>query len=224
MARPNIISSRERAIIERSPPDNNHIRPHEWLGAESKESYDKLISRGKNFDLYVSKIAAEKMVNHSLRFGRMTKEAMGFMLGDVCEHDGHRFTIVRDIVTGALLSSADRVRFDSKSYSELFSELDSSGFDYVIVGWYHSHPGYGCFMSQIDENTQAASFRESYHSAIVIDPIKKEIQAFRLKGKSCVHVDFTVFWHDLESPYDSKKIRRVRVVRKKNDDGGSRPR
>jgi len=155
------------------------------------------------------------MVNHAKRFGRVRKEAMGFMLGDVCESERRRFVVVRDIVTGALLSSADRVRFDDKSYHELFSELDSSGFDYVIVGWYHSHPGYGCFMSPIDMNTQTTSFAESYHSAIVIDPILKEIAAFKLKGRRCVHTDFTVFWHDLESPYGAPKIKKVRVVRKK---------
>jgi proteasome lid subunit RPN8/RPN11 len=224
MARPTIISSQERPIIERVPPDLEHVRPHEWLGAETRASYDRRLAKKGIFDLYISKVASEKMINHARRFGRIRKEAMGFMLGDVCEHVGHRFVLVRDIVTGALLSSADRVRFDSDSYSELFSELDSSGFDYVIVGWYHSHPGYGCFMSQIDVNTQSASFRESYHSAVVIDPILKEVQAFRLRGKKCAHVDFAVYWHDLESPYDPRKIKKVRVVKKGSEQGGVTPR
>lgn len=214
MNKPKILSSQARPVIERDPPDPEHTRSHDWLSSELRSSYEQRLAKKGFFDLYVSKTAAEKMVNHSKRFGRIHKEAMGFLLGDVCESEKRRFTIVRDIVTGALLSSADRVRFDNKSYSELFSELDSSGFDYVIVGWYHSHPGYGCFMSQIDVNTQMTSFHESYHSAIVIDPLLKEIQAFKLKGKRCAHVDFAVFWHDLESPYDAPKIRKVRVVRK----------
>jgi proteasome lid subunit RPN8/RPN11 len=224
MARPVILSSQERPVIERAPPDQEHVKPHEWLSAEMLSSYHKRLSKRPCFDLYVSKIAAEKMVNHANRYGRIRKEAMGFMLGDVCEHEKHRYVIVRDIVTGALLSSADRVRFDNDSYSELFSELDSSGFDYVIVGWYHSHPGYGCFMSQIDLNTQMASFRENYHSAIVIDPLLKEIQAFRLKGKRCTYVDFAIYWHDLESPYSTVKIKKVRVVKKDINQGGVTPR
>ncbi|MDD1770396.1 MAG: Mov34/MPN/PAD-1 family protein [Methanomassiliicoccales archaeon] len=214
-ARPTIVSSRERPRIERDPPDDEHIMPHDWLSEESKSSYSRVLSKKGTFDLYISKVSAEKMVNHAKRYGRLGKEAMGFMLGDVCEHGRHRFAIVRDIVTGALLSSSDRVRFDSDSYSELFSELDSSGFDYVIVGWYHSHPGYGCFMSQTDLKTQLASFRESYHTAVVIDPLLKEIQAFRLRGKGYAHVDFAVYWHDLESPYDPRRVKRVRVVKKK---------
>lgn len=216
MARPVILSSQQRPVIERAPPDIDHIKPHEWLSGEMRSSYDTHLAKSGLLDLYISKTAAEKMINHSKRYGRIHREAMGFMLGDVCRQDRYRFVIVRDIVTGALLSSADRVRFDNDSYSELFSELDSSGFDYVIVGWYHSHPGYGCFMSQIDLNTQVTSFHESYHSAVVVDPINKEIQAFKLKGKRCTNVDFAVFWHDLESPYSSVKIKKVRVVKKSN--------
>ena len=55
-----------------------------------------------------------------------------------------------------------------------------------MVGWYHSHPGYGCWLSGIDVNTQMLNqeYTEPF-LAIVIDPIrtqaagKVEIGAFR---------------------------------------------
>ena len=54
------------------------------------------------------------------------------------------------------------------------------------VGWYHSHPGYGCWLSGIDVNTQATQqmFSDPF-LAVVIDPDrtisagKVEIGAFR---------------------------------------------
>jgi COP9 signalosome complex subunit 5 len=54
------------------------------------------------------------------------------------------------------------------------------------VGWYHSHPGYGCWLSGIDVNTQATqqTFSDPF-LAVVIDPDrtisagKVEIGAFR---------------------------------------------
>jgi COP9 signalosome complex subunit 5 len=54
------------------------------------------------------------------------------------------------------------------------------------VGWYHSHPGYGCWLSGIDVNTQKTQqqFQDPF-CAIVIDPDrtvsagKVEIGAFR---------------------------------------------
>jgi COP9 signalosome complex subunit 5 len=54
------------------------------------------------------------------------------------------------------------------------------------VGWYHSHPGYGCWMSGIDCSTQMLNqqYQEPW-LAVIIDPIrtcaagKVEIGAFR---------------------------------------------
>ena len=56
----------------------------------------------------------------------------------------------------------------------------------MVVGWYHSHPGFGCWLSGVDVNTQQ-SFEQLTKRAvsIVIDPIqsvkgKVVIDAFRL--------------------------------------------
>ena len=55
-----------------------------------------------------------------------------------------------------------------------------------MVGWYHSHPGYGCWLSGIDVGTQMT--QQQYQDpflAIVVDPHrtiaagKVEIGAFR---------------------------------------------
>ena len=55
-----------------------------------------------------------------------------------------------------------------------------------VVGWYHSHPGFGCWLSGVDINTQQ-SFEQLNKRAValVIDPIqsvkgKVVIDAFRL--------------------------------------------
>ncbi|KAI3417251.1 hypothetical protein GPALN_014382 [Globodera pallida] len=42
-----------------------------------------------------------------------------------------------------------------------------------VIGWYHSHPGYGCWLSGIDVNTQFINqqYQEPF-VAIVIDPIR----------------------------------------------------
>lgn len=56
----------------------------------------------------------------------------------------------------------------------------------TVIGWYHSHPGYGCWLSGIDVNTQIMqqNFLDPF-LAVVIDPDrtisagKVEIGAFR---------------------------------------------
>ena len=54
------------------------------------------------------------------------------------------------------------------------------------IGWYHSHPGFGCWLSGVDINTQQSFEALSDRAvAVVVDPIqsvkgKVVIDAFRL--------------------------------------------
>lgn len=65
----------------------------------------------------------------------------------------------------------------------------------MVVGWYHSHPGFGCWLSGVDINTQQSFEALSERAvAVVVDPIQS------VKGKvgACVFaVRFVItvlFW------------------------------
>jgi 26S proteasome regulatory subunit N11 len=55
----------------------------------------------------------------------------------------------------------------------------------MVVGWYHSHPGFGCWLSGVDVNTQVSFEQLNPRAvAVVVDPIqsvkgKVVIDAFR---------------------------------------------
>ena len=49
-----------------------------------------------------------------------------------------------------------------------------------IVGWWHSHPNFGCFLSSIDLLTQKSFFYKSYQVALVVDPVRNELEFFTL--------------------------------------------
>ena len=52
------------------------------------------------------------------------------------------------------------------------------------LGWWHSHPDFGCFLSTTDVETQRFFFPESYQVALVVDPIKKYYKFFSLDNNS----------------------------------------
>jgi 26S proteasome regulatory subunit N11 len=60
----------------------------------------------------------------------------------------------------------------------------------MVVGWYHSHPGFGCWLSSVDVNTQQSFEALNQRAvAVVVDPIqsvkgKVVIDAFRLVRSS----------------------------------------
>ncbi len=53
-----------------------------------------------------------------------------------------------------------------------------------IVGWYHSHPGLGIFLSPDDVVAHLAAFGIEGTCAVVIDPHRREWQGFVLDGGS----------------------------------------
>jgi len=56
--------------------------------------------------------------------------------------------------------------------------LKQTGRPEMVVGWYHSHPGFGCWLSGVDCNTQQSFEMLSARAvAVVVDPIQS------VKGK-----------------------------------------
>lgn len=70
--------------------------------------------------------------------------------------------------------------------TNMMEMLKQTGRPEIVVGWYHSHPGFGCWLSNVDVNTQQSFEQLNPRSvAVVIDPIqsvrgKVVIDAFRL--------------------------------------------
>jgi len=83
--------------------------------------------------------------------------------------------------TGVSVEAVDPV-FQTK----MMDMLRQTGRPETVVGWYHSHPGFGCWLSSVDINTQQSFEQLTPRAvAVVIDPIqsvkgKVVIDAFRL--------------------------------------------
>lgn len=121
-----------------------------------------------------------------LKHGRagVPMEVMGLMLGEFIDD----FTVrVIDVFAMPQSGSAVSVEAVDPVFQTIMVDmLKQTGRSETVVGWYHSHPGFGCWLSNVDVNTQQ-SF-ESLNKravAVVIDPIqsvkgKVVIDAFRL--------------------------------------------
>jgi len=131
----------------------------------------------------ISAIALLKMVMHARNGGNL--EVMGLMLGKV---EGSTL-IVLDSFALPVEGTETRVNAGGEANEYMIQYLDlikKVGKNENALGWYHSHPGYGCWLSGIDVSTQMLyqQFQEPW-VAIVVDPTrtissgKVEIGAFR---------------------------------------------
>jgi COP9 signalosome complex subunit 5 len=134
----------------------------------------------------ISAIALLKMVMHARSGGPL--EVMGLMQGKI---SGDTF-IVTDAFRLPVEGTETRVNASDEANEYIIQYLQSSrdnGQKDNAVGWYHSHPGYGCWLSGIDVATQQAQQFQDPFLAVVIDPDrtisagKVEIGAFRTYPK-----------------------------------------
>lgn len=134
-------------------------------------------------NVLVSSIALVKMAMHARSGGAI--EVMGMMTGKILPNT----FVVMDCYPLPVEGTETRVNAQQEGIEfmvEYLQGLKDVGRKENIVGWYHSHPGYGCWLSGIDVDTQFQNqqFQEPF-LAVVVDPNrtisagKVEIGAFR---------------------------------------------
>lgn len=132
--------------------------------------------------IQISSLALLKMLKHG-RAG-VPMEVMGLMLGEFV--DDYTVKVVDVFAmpqsgTGVSVEAVDPV-----FQTNMLDMLKQTGRPEMVVGWYHSHPSFGCWLSGVDINTQQSFEQLNARSvAVVIDPIqsvkgKVVIDAFRL--------------------------------------------
>ena len=104
-----------------------------------------------------------------------TRELGGVLVGKVFENDSDNWTVVVEnyIIaehTNAHLSS---VTFTAETWAQINDEMDKTYPDSKIVGWFHTHPGFGIFLSNMDIFIQDNFFNIPWQIAYVVDPCHK---------------------------------------------------
>eukprot|EP01006_Ploeotia_vitrea_P009695 TRINITY_DN23854_c0_g1_i2.p1 TRINITY_DN23854_c0_g1~~TRINITY_DN23854_c0_g1_i2.p1 ORF type:complete len:257 (+),score=127.24 TRINITY_DN23854_c0_g1_i2:294-1064(+) len=109
---------------------------------------------------------------------------MGLMLGEFVDEYTVRVVDVFAMPQSGTGVSVEAV--DPVFQTNMLEMLKQTNRPEMVVGWYHSHPGFGCWLSSVDVNTQK-SFEQlnPRQVAVVVDPIqsvkgKVVIDAFRL--------------------------------------------
>ncbi|KAL6280867.1 hypothetical protein ACE6H2_017748 [Prunus campanulata] len=111
-------------------------------------------------------------------------EVMGLLLGEFPDEYGIDVVDTIEMPQSGTAVSVEAI--DDAFQTKMLDMVKQTGRAEQVVGWYHSHPGFGCWLSSVDMNTQQ-SF-EALHPravAVVVDPIqsvkgKVVIDAFRL--------------------------------------------
>ncbi|CZT22090.1 related to 26S proteasome regulatory subunit RPN11 [Ramularia collo-cygni] len=166
--------------LDKMGPEENALKDHSATEVLKRNDDSSIVDNSERVD--ISALALLKMLKHG-RAG-VPMEVMGLMLGEFV--DDYRVKVVDVFAmpqsgTGVSVEAVDPV-FQTK----MMDMLRQTGRPETVVGWYHSHPGFGCWLSSVDINTQQSFEQLTPRAvAVVIDPIqsvkgKVVIDAFRL--------------------------------------------
>jgi proteasome lid subunit RPN8/RPN11 len=107
-------------------------------------------------------------------------EVGGILLGEVYQNQGIYFVSVTDVITAQhTIFGPICVKFTIQTWLDIIARRKTCYPDKKTIGWYHSHPGLGVFLSSNDLFIHKAFFGDqAWYIALVVDPISKNQRVF----------------------------------------------
>lgn len=101
-------------------------------------------------------------------------EICGVLVGIWQRDDNGPFVRITESIRGeAAQSKFAEVTFTHETWAKINAQMDSTFLGLSIVGWYHTHPDFGVFLSDRDTFIQEHFFSGPGQVAHVVDPIRK---------------------------------------------------
>jgi len=124
-----------------------------------------------DFRVMIADSAYRAMREHAVT--NTTIELCGVLIGEVYKDSQGPFLSITDIIRGEHADTGGaQVTFTHATWAHINAEKDGRFADRRIVGWYHTHPGFGVFLSEPDLFIHANFFNSSFQVAMVIDPLQ----------------------------------------------------
>lgn len=108
------------------------------------------------------------------------REVGGVLVGELINNNTLAITGVIPALDA--VGGAAEVTFTHESWESIHRELDDRYPGKQIIGWYHSHPSFGIFLSDQDMFIHENFFSEWWQIAVVVDPIRNEEGFFFWRG------------------------------------------
>lgn len=122
-------------------------------------------------------------------------EICGVLAGDVCEDDGGYYVDVKASIRGsAAKEGSTHVTFTQETWNTIHKTIERNFPKLQIVGWYHSHPGFGVEFSEMDTFIQRNFFPAPTQIAFVTDPLGGDVAICFNTPEGIRHLDR--FWVD----------------------------
>lgn len=128
------------------------------------------VEQDKN--IYISQDAYKQI--HKFTKNKTTNESGGMLIGTVIEALGKTNIIISGFVEAKYCEGTPTtLTFTHETWDYVHKEVEKKHKGKKILGWIHTHPDFGIFLSEYDKFIHQNFFSEAYQVAYVVDPIQK---------------------------------------------------
>ncbi len=156
------MAKKNNAKISKISFDNN--LPQNILPIGERVEEDK--------NIYISQAVYKQI--HQFTKNKTVNESGGVLVGNIIEAFGKTNIVIHGFVEAKHAEGTPTtLKFTHETWDYIHAEIEKKYEDAKIVGWIHTHPDFGIFLSEYDKFIQENFFKDEYQIAYVIDPIQK---------------------------------------------------
>ena len=142
-----------------------------------------------------------------------SKELGSILFGEYCEELNKTHVVISEFVEAKYTdASASTLTFTHETWDYVHSEHDSHYAQLKMLGWQHTHPNYGVFLSNYDMFIQENFFNMPFQIAYVIDPIQNIRGFFQWKAGKVEKLRGFYIYDDVGKPVKIEQRRRMRPL------------
>lgn len=150
------------------------------------------------------------------------KELGSILLGEYSQEYGKTHVIISQYIEAKYTdASASTLTFTHETWDYVHSEHEKQYPDKRIVGWQHTHPNYGIFLSNYDLFIQENFFNLPFQVAYVIDPIQKLRGFFQWKNGRIEKLNGYYIYDDVGKPIKIEQIKVEKEAPERNKRTGA---
>ena len=168
-------------------PTSDSAKPS-GSGPDIRQLQQRDLAEGKfpgdaksDFRVCIDAKAHERIHRHATE--NVAVEICGVLVGKWGRDEKGPFLFVSASIPGeAAENKFAEVTFTHDTWSKINATMDKEFASDSIVGWYHTHPDFGIFLSDRDRFIHEHFFNEPGQVALVVDPVRKQEGVFIWSG------------------------------------------
>ena len=126
-----------------------------------------------NKNIYIAQKVYRQI--HKFTEGKTENESGGILVGEFVEEFGKQNILIEGFIEAKHCEATPQtLTFTHQTWEAVDKEMEKKHQGKSIVGWIHTHPDFGIFLSNYDTFIQENFFKEENQIAYVIDPIRGE--------------------------------------------------